>query len=339
MPLLVVTSERIAEHVNPPGHPERVGRAQVMLAVAARFREAGGAVTAPRPATREELERVHDPRYLDAIAATAGRSVVLDPDTQASPRSHEVALLAAGAGIVAVDHALERRGPACALVRPPGHHAERARAMGFCLYNNVAVMAAHARARGVERVAVVDYDVHHGNGTQWIFWEDASVLYVSTHQFPFYPGTGAATEVGAGAGRGFTFNVPLAEGAGDADYELVFQTLILPVLRAWRPGLVLVSAGFDAHERDPIAGMRMSTAGYAALTAHLRDLGAPLALTTEGGYDLAALESCLDEALRVLGGGPAPPPGPADAAGPAGRAAASQVRAAQRAFWPALGRA
>jgi acetoin utilization deacetylase AcuC-like enzyme len=281
---------------------------------------------------------VHDPRHLDAIAATAGRRTMLDPDTHAGPRSHEVALLAAGAGIDAVDHALAGRGPGVALVRPPGHHAERARAMGFCLYNNAAVMAAHARARGVERVAVVDYDVHHGNGTQWIFWEDPAVLYVSTHQFPFYPGTGAATETGAGRGSGFTLNVPLAEGAGDADYELVFQSLVLPVLRAFRPALLVISAGFDAHERDPLAGMRMSTAGYAALTAHLRDVGAPVALTTEGGYDLAALESCLDEALRVLGGGAAAPPEPPDAAGAQGRAAVRAVRAAQGALWPALGR-
>ncbi len=159
---------------------------------------------------------------------------------------------------------------AFALVRPPGHHAERDRAMGFCLYNNVAVAAAHALARGLSRVAIVDIDVHHGNGTQWIFYDDPRVLYVSTHQFPFYPGTGAADEVGHGAGAGFTVNVPLEAGATDADYALVYEAIVGPVLAQFDPELVIVSAGFDAHEQDPLASMRVSTAGYAGSCAALR---------------------------------------------------------------------
>ena len=193
--------------------------------------------------------------YLRRISETAGRAVKLDPDTYTSPESHDIALLAAGAAVQAVDHALS--GPqrsALALVRPPGHHAERDRAMGFCLYNNVAVAAAHARANGAAKVAIVDYDVHHGNGTQHIFEDDPHVLYISTHQFPYYPGTGAAGEVGRGAGAGFTVNVPLEVGAVDEDYQTAFSAVILPVLSQFKPDLVIVSAGFDAHERDPLGG-------------------------------------------------------------------------------------
>ncbi|MBA2603157.1 MAG: histone deacetylase, partial [Acidobacteria bacterium] len=218
--MLLISSPRFEEHVSPPGHPERMERAHVFNAAAARWLERGGRSTAPRPATREELERVHAAAYLDELEGTAGRAVQLDADTYTSPESVEIAALAAGAAVQAALHALDGGEPAFALVRPPGHHAESDRAMGFCLYNNVAVAAAAARARGVERVAVVDIDVHHGNGTQWMFYTDPSVLYVSTHQFPFYPGTGAADEVGRGAGAGFTVNVPLEAGATDADYAL-----------------------------------------------------------------------------------------------------------------------
>ena len=203
---------------------------------------------------------------------------------------------------MAAEHALERGEPAFALVRPPGHHAERDRAMGFCLYNNVAVAAAHALARGVDRVAVVDIDVHHGNGTQAIFYDNARVLYVSTHQFPFYPGTGAADEIGSGAGAGFTVNVPLEMGATDADYDLVYRTVVVPVIQQFSPQLVLVSAGFDAHERDPLASMRVTTAGYAAIMRQvMRAAGqTPVAFVTEGGYDLRALAECLDGSFAVI---------------------------------------
>src|SRR3954454_21401225 len=212
---------------------------------------------APRAATAEQLARVHDTDYLRRIAATAGKSMALDPDTYTSPESHEIALLAAGAAIGAVERVMGgSHDAAVAMVRPPGHHAERNRAMGFCLYNNVAVAAAHARAQGAAKVAIVDYDVHHGNGTQHIFEADPHVLYISTHQFPYYPGTGAADEIGRDAGKGFTVNVPLEVGAVDEDYELVFSAGGTPVVRQFEPDLTLVSAGFDAHERDPLGGMR-----------------------------------------------------------------------------------
>jgi len=316
-------------------------RAHVLNAAAARWLERGGRSTAPRPATREELERVHAAAYLDELKGTAGRAVQLDADTYTSPESVEIAALAGGAAVQAALHALDGGEPAFALVRPPGHHAESDRAMGFCLYNNVAVAAAAARARGVERVAVVDIDVHHGNGTQWMFYTDPSVLYVSTHQFPFYPGTGAADEVGRGAGAGFTVNVPLEAGATDADYALVYRALVGPVLEQFAPGLTIISAGYDAHDADPLASMRVSTAGFGRIISGLASgaarNGSALALVTEGGYDLQALAACLDVTLQAIDTAiPAETlPGPSDASvtAPRGHRALDAVRAAQAAYW------
>ena len=301
--MLLISSTRFAEHTTPPGHPERPERADVFTEVADAWREKGVRVIEPRPATRDELVRVHDAAYVDAIERTSGRAMKLDPDTYTSPESYEVALLAAGAVVQAAVHALETREPACALVRPPGHHAERDAAMGFCLFNNVAVAAAAAIARGLSRVAVVDIDVHHGNGTQWMFYTNPRVLYVSTHQYPFYPGTGAADETGSGEGQGTTFNIPLAAGATDADYARAY-TAVAARLEEYAPELLLISAGYDAHEDDPLASMRVSTDGYEAIVRTLRDaaqrIGCPIALVTEGGYDLDAQRACLDRTIGVL---------------------------------------
>jgi acetoin utilization deacetylase AcuC-like enzyme len=309
MPLTVFSSERFADHLTPVGHPERPERAEAMQQVVAEFRKRGGNVVEPAPASDEQLARIHAPEYISLIRETSGRALALDPDTFTSPESYEVALLAAGAACQAVDRVLA--GPAgtraCAVIRPPGHHAERGKAMGFCLFNNIAVAAAHARARGLARVAIVDYDVHHGNGTQWSFYSDASVLFISSHQFPYYPGTGAANETGAEAGRGFTVNLPLDAGATDADYERVYTRIAFPVLRQFKPELILISAGFDAHQRDPLAGMRLTTEHFGRLTAQIAALadevcGGRLVATTEGGYDLQALGASLGVALRVLHG-------------------------------------
>jgi len=308
-------------------------RAHVFNTLANRWAIRGGATAPPRPATREQLERVHVPEYLDELQASAGRAVMLDPDTYTSPESIEIAALAAGAAVQAAEHALDAREPAFALVRPPGHHAERDRAMGFCFYNNVAVAAAHAVARGLGRVAVVDIDVHHGNGTQWMFYDDPRVLYMSTHQYPFYPGTGAADEIGTGAGAGFTVNVPLEMGATDADYALVYSRAIAPILRQFAPALVLVSAGYDAHERDPLASMRVTTAGYASIVRQLTRAAAnpPIAFVTEGGYDLGALAECLDASFATIDGvDPKPLP---DASSVRGEREMEAVRAAQAPFW------
>jgi len=211
--------------------------------------------------------------------------------------------------------------------------------MGFCLYNNVAVAAAHARAQGAGKVAIVDYDVHHGNGTQHIFEADPHVLYVSTHQFPYYPGTGAADEVGRGAGRGFTVNVPLEAGASDEDYQTVFAHVVLPVLRQFEPDLLIVSAGFDAHERDPLGGMRLTTPAFAAMTLELRAVaeaccGGRMVAAVEGGYDLQAFAASLDAVIEALSGPPAEANWPASGiASTRGDAAVAVVRPVQAPFW------
>jgi len=291
-----------------------------MDAVAARWRAGGGEVVAPREATHEQIARVHDPQYIQRISELRDRAVALDPDTYTSPESYEIALLAAGAAIDAVERTMGGSHTyTFAMMRPPGHHAEHAHAMGFCLFNNVAVAAAHARRTlGARRVAIVDYDVHHGNGTQHMFERDASVLYVSTHQYPYYPGTGAAEEIGVGPGEGFTVNLPLASGGTDADFAHVFDRVALPVLRQFSPDLILVSAGFDAHERDPLATMRATEAGFAAMTMALRQVAdeccqGRMALVTEGGYDLKALDASIEAVVQTLAGPVAAPAWPSAA--------------------------
>ena len=339
MPLTIVTSPRFADHLTPPGHPERVERFEVMQVVATEFRQGGGTVIEPRRATDAEIERVHDREYVSLIRETAGRAMALDADTFTSPDTYDVACLAAGAAITAVDDVLEgvgRRALAC--VRPPGHHAERNRAMGFCFFNNVAIAAAHARARGLSRVAIVDYDVHHGNGTQWSFYADPAVLFVSSHQFPYYPGTGAADEIGTGAAKGFTVNLPLAAGATDADYERVYTQIALPIVRQFGPELILVSAGFDAYLDDPLGGMRVTAPYFGRLTSSIVGIadqccdGRVVAIT-EGGYDLSGLAACLRATVSALDGDgsatTAPPTDPA----PRGEAAAAAVAPHLAAYW------
>jgi acetoin utilization deacetylase AcuC-like enzyme len=306
MSLIVVSSERFAEHQTPPGHPECPERATVMDAVAEDWRRTGGEVVAPREVTHEQLCRVHDAAYLHQIAETAGTAMALDPDTYTSPETYGIALLAAGGSVDAVERVMSvPHTRAIALVRPPGHHAERDRAMGFCFFNNVAVAAAHARTLGARRVAIIDYDVHHGNGTQHIFAADPAVLYVSLHQYPYYPGTGAATEVGEGDGRGSTVNVPLEAGATDDDYHVAYDDVVIPVVSRFAPDLVLISAGFDAHERDPLGGMRLTTPAFSAMTSALRLVAdeccdGRIVAVTEGGYDFRSLRDSLSGVVDVL---------------------------------------
>jgi acetoin utilization deacetylase AcuC-like enzyme len=303
--MILYSSPRFAEHSTPPGHPERPERAGVFDAVASAFAAGGGVVRSPRPATQAELARVHTSEHLAAMRSTSGRAAMLDPDTFTSPETYDIALVAAGAAIDAARTAYDTQTAALAMVRPPGHHAEGGRAMGFCLFNNIAVAAAALRASGVPRVAIVDIDVHHGNGTQGTFYADPTVLYVSSHQFPYYPGTGAANETGVDAGRGFTCNVPLEVGASDDSYRRAYDDKVLPALEAFKPDILLVSAGFDAHERDPLAGMRLTTDGYAHLAMVLKAAAARhcdgrMAWVTEGGYHLGALRACLDATIAVL---------------------------------------
>ena len=344
MPAVLFHTERFAEHQTPPGHPERPERAEVFDVVAKRWRDRGLPVVAPRPATHDELARVHAEGYLKMIAATSGRALKLDPDTYTSPESYEIALLAAGAAIGAVERVMT--GPeraAMALVRPPGHHAERDRAMGFCLYSNVAVAAAHARARGAGKVAIVDYDVHHGNGTQHIFSADPTVLYVSTHQYPYYPGTGAAGEIGDAGGRGFTVNLPLEAGAVAEDFQVAFSEVILPILRQFKPDLLMVSAGFDAHQDDPLGGLRLTADAFAAMTLELRAVaeeccGGRIVAVTEGGYDLRALAASLDLVIAALHQPATAAKWPSSAiASSRGRESVRQAKAALAAHWSSLG--
>lgn len=328
------------EHDSGRGHPERPERLE---AVRRGIRLSGCedrlVRRTPRPATRDELLRVHTPAHVDRVASSEGRTVRFDPDTQAGPRSYEAALLAAGAVVDAVDRVLDGElDRAFCAVRPPGHHAESDRAMGFCLFNNVAVGAAHALARGLTRVLLVDFDVHHGNGTQAIFYRDPRVLYVSSHEYPFYPGTGASGEVGEGPGRGFTVNLPLPSGCGDAEYDLVYRELVAPIGRAFAPELVLVSAGFDPHAADPLAGMEVSERGFGSLMRRCLETaagaGGRCVVALEGGYHLPAITASTAAVLRALVGEEEEGPGEAKPVTPLGEALVDRHRRALAPFWP-----
>jgi acetoin utilization deacetylase AcuC-like enzyme len=336
--VIIFSSERFAHHLTPPGHPERPERAETLRRVALRWAERGHELVEPPPADDTALTRIHTAAYVAAIRGTTGRAVQLDPDTSTSPESVDVVCLAAGAALAAVDRVVARPddGPGFALVRPPGHHAEADRAMGFCLFNSIAVAAAHARAAGLARVAIVDFDVHHGNGTQAAFYRDPSVLFVSSHQFPYYPGTGAATEVGEGPGAGFTVNLPLEAGAGDADLDEAYRAVAVPILDQFAPQLVLVSAGFDAHADDPLAALRMSPAGFANLARLLkgvaaRHAGGRIVFVTEGGYDLDALDASLHAVLETAAS--ASPDLPVAGDRTRGRRAVAAARSALTRYW------
>lgn len=306
---LLLSDPRFFRHRSSAYHPERPERLDAARAAVERAEADSGisfGLVAPRAATDEELERVHDPHFLKWLRTLRGDEGYVDADTYVGPDSVEIAELAAGGVVTLVDGVLDgHHKQGIALVRPPGHHAKPDHAMGFCLLNNAAIAAAHARARGLERVAIVDWDVHHGNGTQDAFWRDPSVLYVSTHQFPFYPGTGAADEIGEGEGKGFTVNVPLTAGGGDGVYRGAFERVILPALEDYRPDLVLVSAGFDASARDPLAEMSLSPGAFGWMARELRRLAdrtaqGRIVLLLEGGYDLVALEAGLLAATRGI---------------------------------------
>lgn len=293
-------------------HPERAERLlAVERALAAVISDARLRASQPDPADEADLRRVHTAEYLDLLADVARRQrhVLFGADTYAGPESYAVARLAAGAAIQATDQVVGGDvANALVAVRPPGHHALPDRAMGFCLLSNVALAARHAQAvLGVERIAIVDYDVHHGNGTQDVFYEDPGVLFVSTHQSPFYPGTGALGETGSGPGVGATLNVPLSAGYGDAAFGRVFEAVVEPALRRFRPELLLVSAGFDAHWDDPLGGMSLTLAGYDRLSRDLIRLaeelcGGRIVFVLEGGYSLRAVaHGVLNVVYALLG--------------------------------------
>jgi acetoin utilization deacetylase AcuC-like enzyme len=338
---LVIRDPRFLEHRAPGHHPECPER---LIAIERAIAPLAGRLCdrSPRPADDGEILRAHEAAHLAQLDALSGSSARLDPDTYSAPRSPEIARLAAGGAIDAA-RAVARGEAPCAFVlaRPPGHHAERGRAMGFCLLNNAAIaVRALLDDPGLERVAVVDWDVHHGNGTQHAFEAERDVLFVSTHQFPLYPGTGAMREVGEGRGAGSTVNLPLPAGCGDGEYGAVFDALVVPVLLEFRPEMIVVSAGFDAHASDPLASMRVSTAGFAALAARIRAVadehcGGRLLLLLEGGYDLDALGDSVRSTLEVLAAPEAPiPPHPTPAREFAPLVA--KFREVQSHYWAAL---
>jgi acetoin utilization deacetylase AcuC-like enzyme len=291
-----------------------------------------------RAATDAEIGRVHSAALIERVEATRGAARThFDPDTSASAESCEAARLAAG-GLVDLCEAVcaGEIANGLALVRPPGHHAERDRAMGFCLFNNVAIAAQALRARGLARVAVVDWDLHHGNGTQHAFEDDPDVLYVSTHQYPFYPGTGAAEEIGRGPGVGATLNLPCPAGFGVAELGVVFVVVIGPALRRFAPDFVLVSAGFDCDGRDPLGGLRLTPAGVAKMArvcaAVAREVaGGRLVAVLEGGYDLDALTDGVGVVLQEWQAGDQAVPAPVTGDG---RRAAPLVEHVQRLHAP-----
>jgi acetoin utilization deacetylase AcuC-like enzyme len=354
--LSIVRDNRYLEHNAGEGHPESPNRLRVIHELLDE-EFSGLPLIPPRLAGESELALVHDPSYIRTVAGTAGKShSQLDPDTGLSARSYEIARLAAGGLLAAIDSLLtSRSGPdearskprardphsAFAFVRPPGHHAERERAMGFCLFNNVAVAAAYAKEQfGLNRILIVDWDLHHGNGTQRAFYDDPSVLYFSSHQYPYYPGSGNSAETGTGAGEGFTVNAPFPAGFGDAEYVRVYESVLVPIALEYRPELILVSAGFDPFVDDPLGGMRVSANGFGALAGIVRDLASrtcngKVLIALEGGYHPEGLRSGVRAVLNALLGAPAPITG--HAAAPRAEQVIRRTIEVHKKFWKSLG--
>ncbi len=333
----LVTDARFRRHRPGPGHPECPERLEVLERLFAGEPFAGLPRIEPRAASQEELGRVHGPAHLRAVAASRGRPLTrYDADTTASEHSFDAALLAAGSAIALTDAVMDGRVErGFAALRPPGHHAEHDRPMGFCFFNNVAVAARHLRLRhGLERVLIIDWDVHHGNGSQHSFYDDESVMYASVHQYPFYPGTGAAAETGSGEGAGTTVNLPMPAGAGDDDYSAAWREVLVPAATAFDPDFVLVSAGFDAHRDDPLAMVELSTEAFGRMTDAVSELadqcaGGRTVVLLEGGYSLEALAASVGTVVERLAG-PERPEFDSGELGPWGE----EARKALSAFWP-----
>jgi acetoin utilization deacetylase AcuC-like enzyme len=309
---LLLTDDAMREHDAGSIHPERPERLEAVLKALDDARLGTVTRRRPRRATESEIERVHGKAYVDSVLALRGMRAELDPDTYMTEGSVEAALLAAGAGIEGVETVLSGKARNAFLaVRPPGHHAERSRGMGFCVFNNVAIAAEHARTLGAERILIVDWDVHHGNGTQAHFYGRRDVLFFDAHRAPFYPGTGALHEVGRGVGEGYTINAPMPGGLGDGDYRLLFEDVLVPLASSYRPDIIMVSAGFDAHRDDPLGDQRVTEDGFAVLTDIVKRLavelcGGRLVMLMEGGYHLDGLSRSVRACVEVLSGSTAP---------------------------------
>ncbi len=310
--LALIKDDRYLEHIAGEGHPESPNRLRVIHdLINTEFSDLP--LIPPRLATENELALIHDPFYIQTVASTEGKTFSrLDADTGLSSRSYEIARLAAGGLLQAVDSLLVRETGSqtpeavFAFVRPPGHHAEPSRGMGFCIFNNIAIAAEYALKKfGLRRILIVDWDLHHGNGTQRSFYDSSAVLYFSSHQYPHYPGTGSIDEVGYGTGEGFTVNAPLPAGFGDAEYIGIYSAVLLPIALEYNPELVLVSAGFDPFVQDPLGGMRVTAAGFGALAGIVRDIAnatckGKILITLEGGYNPDGLRSGVRSVIRTL---------------------------------------
>jgi len=315
--LAIIKDDRYLEHNAGDGHPESPDRLRVIHGLVDREFSSLPLIP-PRLATQSDLALVHDPFYIQAVANTAGRThSQLDPDTGLSARSYEIACLAAGGLLQGIDALLTHdpgtRTPRSifAFVRPPGHHAEPERGMGFCLFNNVAIAAMYAKEQyGLKRILIVDWDLHHGNGTQRAFTDDPGVLFFSSHQYPYYPGSGGFNEVGSGKGEGFTVNAPFPTGFGDAEYVSVYTKILKPIALEYEPELVLVSAGFDPFVKDPLGGMKVTGEGFGALAGIVQDIArqacdGKVLITLEGGYNPEGLRNGVRAVLQTLLGQPA----------------------------------
>lgn len=322
----LVKDDRYLEHNPGDGHPESPNRLHVIHDLIDKEFQALPLIQ-PRLATEDELALIHDPFYIQTVADTEGRPhSQLDPDTGLSARSYEIARLAVGGLLNAVDSLLTPHSdlpPAFpsarasaggirtpysifAFVRPPGHHAEPGRGMGFCLFNNVAIAAEYAKQKhGLKKILIVDWDLHHGNGTQRAFYDDPSVLYFSSHQYPYYPGSGGFDEVGSGKGEGFTVNAPFPMGFGDAEYLAVYERVLKPIALEYEPELVLVSAGFDPYVKDPLGGMKVTGEGFGSLASLVREIaertcGGRVLLALEGGYNPEGLREGVRAVLNAF---------------------------------------
>ncbi|MCJ7596759.1 MAG: histone deacetylase [Desulfobacterales bacterium] len=343
----IVKDRRYMDHWMGDYHPECPERLQVIYTMLEdpdmvdRFRE-----VPVRMAERDELLLIHSPAYVDRLESTAGLEYTyLDPDTHTCAASYDAALLAAGGLCQAISmvHSGELDN-AFALVRPPGHHAERGQAKGFCLFNNVAIGARYAQEYlGIKRVLIADWDLHHGNGTQHSFENDPSIVYFSTHQYPYYPGSGAFDEVGKGKGKGFTVNVPLTVGYGDGEYIGIYEKVLRPIALEFKPEMILVSAGFDICIGDPLGGMSVTPTGFAGLTRTIMDIadaccGGKMVCTLEGGYDLNGQRDSVKQVLREMAG--VMKTNPADLLGTADEkildSVLDRVRAVHRHYWKNL---